>query len=305
MKIGISGGTGLVGKALTQAILERGDEVVIFTRNPEKATKESIFKSYDRNIVYKSSAFPKPDGLEGLDVMINLAGENLAGVRWTKSAIKRFYDSRVGHTQQIVQAMKLCQSPPKIFLSASAIGFYGSYPMRSERFSESSSMGDGILADLSFHWEEASKLAQDSGIRVINPRIGIVLDRKGGALGSLIPIFKSFAGGPLGSGKQGMSWIHIDDIVGGFLFLIDHKNLQGAFNLTAPNPVSNEDFSNELGKALHRPSAIWTPSFILNALFGEGAKVVTEGQMVYPDRLIENGYKFKFSNISHALESLL
>lgn len=300
MRVGISGGTGLIGKALLRALVARGDTVVLFSRQknipPDLEGLEVEFISHP---------IPKAQDWKGIDAMVNLAGENIAGVRWSDQAKKKFRSSRVDHTNQIVESMKESEIRPSVFLSASAIGFYGSTDSKGPSFQEGAGVGDGFLAMLCQDWENAALAAEDLGVRVVIPRVGIVLDTKGGALAKLLPVFQYYMGGSIGTGQQGMSWIHIQDIVDGFLFLLDRKNLQGEFNLVSPQPVTNQVFAETLANVLNRPAKFWTPAFLIQTMFGEGASIITEGQIVEPKKLIESGYQFKYSDLKIALQSLL
>jgi uncharacterized protein len=300
MKIGISGGTGLIGTKLTQALLERSDEVFIFTRNnnPKRISESKLLH-------YISTKSIESSDLEGLNVLVNLAGENIAGVRWTDSAKEKFYKSRVDHTKNIVDAINSCKNPPALLLNASAIGFYGSYPDSKLEFNEDSPQGKDYLGKLCANWEAATSGINNKKTKVILARIGIVLDTQGGALAKLVPIFKSFIGGPIASGEQGMSWIHSQDIVRAFIFLMEKNRKNSVFNLTAPKPRSNYQFSKSLGKALQRPAIFPTPSFALDAIFGEGSIVVTQGQFVLPENLQAEGFEFQFPELDLALENLL
>jgi uncharacterized protein (TIGR01777 family) len=249
---------------------------------------------------------PTPEEIVGLDGFVNLAGENIAGVRWTDSAKEKFYESRISHTKSIVRSIRESSQTLSFFLSASAIGYYGSYEEAGPMFTESSPPGNGFLSQLSQDWESAALDSDlDPKTRILIPRIGIVLDPKGGALAKMRPIFLAGLGGPLGSGNQGMSWIHRDDLVRAFLDRMDRAKSSEIFNVVSPNPVSNREFSEALGKALHRPALIPTPGFAIKLLFGEGAKVVTEGQFVRPEKLLKEGFEFRFPDLSSALQDLL
>ncbi|MCG9874689.1 MAG: TIGR01777 family oxidoreductase [Leptospiraceae bacterium] len=300
MKIGISGGTGLIGSKLTKELLDRDHEVYIFTRN------KSPNRISDSNLLnYISTNSIQAKDLENLDVIFNLAGENIAGVRWTKSAKEEFYKSRVEYTKHLVDAINACKNPPSIFINASAIGYYGAYPDSNSTFKETDQPGEDYLGQLCADWESATKGILNLKTQVRIARIGIVLDTKGGALAKLIPIFKAFLGGPIGSGKQGMSWIHSQDLVNAFIFMMEPKRKNSIFNLTAPEPKSNFEFAKSLGKALNRPSFFPTPNLALDAIFGEGSIVVTQGQFVSPTNLIEEGFHFQFPDLDIALKKLL
>ncbi len=303
MLVGISGGTGLIGVRLVHALLKRGDSVRVFSR--QKRVPEVLRFP---GVEFVSSPIPKPFDWEGLDAFVNLAGESLAGVRWTEESKKKFWTSRVDHTSSIVNSFLSTNEQRdklKVFIQASAVGYYGSGHSTSSILDEGSPpCGDGYLSLLAKAWEEAI-LPLKSSVRVAIVRIGIVLDPRGGALGKLIPVFKAFLGGPIASGEQGMSWIHYKDLVGIFLHILDRPELAGVFNGTSPNPVTNRVFSRTLAEVLNRPSFVWTPAFPLQVAFGEGAKVLTEGQFVYPRRTIESGYLFLFPELRPALQNLI
>lgn len=300
MRIGISGGTGLIGSKLTKELLDRNHEVHVFTRskNPNRISDSNLLKYISTNSIQAKD-------LENLDVIFNLAGENIAGVRWTKLAKEEFYKSRVGHTKNLVDAINACKNPPSIFINASAIGYYGAYPDSKVLFQETDQQGEDYLGQLCADWESAAKGILNLKTQVRIARIGIVLDTQGGALAKLIPIFKSFLGGPIGSGKQGMSWIHSQDLVNAFIFMMEPKRKNSIFNLTAPEPKTNFEFAKSLGKALNRPSFFPTPNLALDAIFGEGSVVVTHGQFVAPANLIEEGFHFLFPELDLALKKLL
>lgn len=299
MKVGISGGTGLIGRQFARALLDRGDHVVVFSRNAERP----------RGLWEGAEFCPRPIPIdkdwEGLDAFANLAGESIAGVRWTDSVKERLVQSRVQHTSAIVESMSQSRTKPRVFLSASAIGYYGSEDNSQETRTEDSAPGEDFLAKLCLDWEDASRKAMQWGVRVVNPRIGVVLDPDGGALAKLLPVFRSFLGGWIATGDQGMSWIHREDLVRILLFLLDNPSLEGPFNATAPHPVSNREFSQILAKTLGRPCAVWTPAWVLRLAFGDGAVVVNQGQLVLPQRLLSAGFSYHFSQLDDAFASLL
>ncbi|MBM9579276.1 TIGR01777 family oxidoreductase [Leptospira sp. 201903070] len=302
MKIGISGGTGLIGKNLTLRLLEQGFHVRIFTRSSNVPT--SFLGRLNLEILRGAS--PRIKDLEGLDGMINLAGAPIAGVRWSQKVKNEIRDSRVSYTKELVQSIsKIAGTPLKFFLQGSAIGYYGSYERESPVFSESSSVGIDYLANLCKDWEDASDEISTMGIRRVKMRTGVVLSLQGGALKSMLPPFRFGIGGPIGFGEQILSWIHLKDLISSILYIIRDPNLSGAFNLVAPNPVSNRIFSETLGKTLNRPAFFRVPASALYGLFGEGADVVLKGQNVIPERLLKAGFSFSYPTIEVALRELL
>ncbi|MFN4258949.1 MAG: TIGR01777 family oxidoreductase [Gemmataceae bacterium] len=306
MRVFITGGTGLIGKRLIGRLRERHDEVVVLTRRPS-AAKEQLGETC---VVVEGD--PKKPGdwmaaVQTCDAVINLAGEGIFNHRWNDSFKAELRDSRVQSTANVVQALarqpRTAQEQPKVLVNASAIGYFG--PRGDEELTEDSPAGDDFLAKLCVEWESAAQAGEQHGLRVAIVRVGVVLDTNGGALAKLLPPFKLGGGGPVGSGKQYMSWIHRDDIVGLFLLALDHANARGPLNGTAPNPVTNKEFAKTLGKTLCRPSFLPTPAFALRLMLGEVADVVTTGQRVLPHKAKSLGYDFRFTELAAALEDLL
>ena len=301
MRVGIFGGTGFIGSHLAKKLSSRGDKIEIFSRQktlPENLSAISGIKliTYDR--INRVS-------LEGFDILINLAGEPIIGGRWTEERKKKLFSSRVDLTKEIVSELLQARNKPSLFLQGSAIGYYGFWENDSLRFTENSKPGTDFLAELCVRWEKESEPLGKAGIRTGIIRTGIVLSKKGGALAKMLPPFRMMLGGPIGSGKQTMSWIHIDDMTSGIIFLIDNKKISGTFNFTAPNPVSNEVFTRALADVLRRPAPFRVPDFALKLLFGEGSAVVSRGQNVFPEDLEKAGYRFRFRMIEDALGDLL
>ncbi|QED26999.1 TIGR01777 family protein [Microvenator marinus] len=289
MKIAISGATGLIGKALSALLTTGGHEVLAISRTPGPDTIE-----WDINAGKLDAA-----ALEGLDAVVHLAGESISG-RWTDEKKRRILKSRVDGTTLLAETLAKLQRPPSVFVSASAIGYYGD--RKDLPTNELSEAGEGFLPDVCKAWEDASKPAEDAGIRVVNPRIGVVLSAQGGALKPMLPAFKLGLGGPIGDGRQYMSWIAIDDVIGAILHLIKTESLSGPVNLTAPNPVQNRDFVKALADVLSRPSVIPLPSFAVKAAMGEmGDALLLEGARVYPEKLLASGFDFHFSKLEEAL----
>jgi uncharacterized protein (TIGR01777 family) len=241
------------------------------------------------------------------DAVIHLAGENVFGKRWSDPFKKVLRDSRVLGTQNVVEALsrqpRNADGSPKVLLNASAIGYYG--PHQDEELTEDSPAGNDFLARLCVEWEEAARRAEGYGIRVAMVRVGVVLGKEAGALSKLLTPFRLGVGGPVGNGKQWMSWIHQDDLAGLFVFALENAAATGPINGTAPHPVTNRDFSRALGRALHRPAFLPMPVFMLRLMLGEVAGVIATGQRVLPKRALGLGYPFRFPTLDEALKDLL
>lgn len=273
MIITITGGTGLIGSRLTERLRERGDEVrTLSLRKDELAPK-----------------------LEGADAVVHLAGENLAQ-RWTEKAKREILESREQGTRRLVQALP---GSVKTLVSASAVGYYG--PRGAEEVTEDDPPGDDFPARVCVAWEREANAAT---ARVVTIRTGVVLDATGGALAKMLPPFKLGIGGPVAGGKQYLPWIHIDDLVGIYVAALDHPDWEGAFNATAPHPVTNAEFSKALGRALHRPAALPVPGAALHALYGEMAVIVTTGQRAVPRNALAHGHEFIHPDLDEALDTL-
>lgn len=306
MRVFITGGTGLVGTPLVQRLRERHDEVVVLTRRPVFA-RERFGNACA--IVEGDPTQPGPwmTAVNDCDAVINLAGENIFHHRWNEEFKTLLRDSRLKSTSHVVQALahnpRTASGAPKVLVNASAIGFYG--PHGDEKITEESPPGDDFLARLCVDWEQAARTAEVSGVRVVTMRTGLVLDRNGGALPQLLTPFKMFVGGPFGSGSQWVSWIHHDDLTGLYLLALDNTQANGPINGTSPNPVINREFTQTLGRALHRPSFIRTPEFALRLMLGEVADVICSGQRVLPRKAEPLGYSFRFPQIDSALMDVL
>jgi uncharacterized protein (TIGR01777 family) len=305
MRVFVTGGTGLVGTRLVRQLLARGDKPVVLSRRAAQA-RQSLGAQVE--VVDGDPMQPGPwmDRLEDCNGVIHLAGENIFGRRWNAAFKQLLVDSRVKSTQNIAQALMrrplTSSGQPKVLVNASAIGIYG--PRGDEEITEESPPAHDFLAELCVEWEKAARVVESAGIRSVQVRVGVVLDRNGGALAKLLIPFKMFVGGPVGSGKQWMAWIHHSDLVGLFLLALDQSEARGSLNGTGPHPVTNKEFSRALGKALHRPSFVWTPAFALRLGLGEAATIVTTGQRVVPKKALALGYSFKYPTIEAALAEI-
>jgi uncharacterized protein len=296
MKILISGASGLIGTALIKSLAPQGHEIFRLVRHAPNSKSEVEWSPERYSIALAR--------LEGFDAVVNLAGESVAEGRWTDDKKRRIRESRMKGTRLLGDALANLAQPPQAFICASATGFYGN--RGDELLTETSAPGNDFLAEVCVEWEKATALAMEKGIRVVNTRFGIVLAVHGGALAKMLPPFRMGVGGKLGSGKQWMSWIALDDVVGGLEFALANDSLRGPVNFVAPNPVINAEFTRVLGKVLSRPTLFPVPAFALHLLFGEMADaLLLSSQRVSPTRLSGSGYSFKFSDLDAALRSAL
>lgn len=306
MRVFVTGGTGLVGSRLVPRLRERGDTPVVLSRKAGPA-REKLGAGIDVVEGDPMVAGPWMSKIDECDGVIHLAGENVFGGRWTPAFKQLLMDSRTKSTRNIAEALKRKplrgDGKPKVFVCASAIGYYG--PHGDEEVTEESPAADDFLAKVCVEWEREARAVESAGVRAAQIRVGIVLDKKGGALAKLLTPFRLGAGGPVASGKQYMSWIHQDDLVSLFLFALDTPGATGALNGTAPNPVTNKVFGNALGKALSRPSFMPTPGFALKLLLGEAADLVIQGQRVLPKKSLALGFTFAYPTIDVALKQIL
>jgi uncharacterized protein (TIGR01777 family) len=280
MKVGVLGASGFVGKHLCRALAGRGDEIVTASLRDPSAAAQAV---------------------AACDAIVNLSGEPVAQ-RWTAEAKHAISYSRIESPAEFLQALKAQASRPSAYISASAIGYYGA--SETATFTEDSPPGDDFLAGVCAGWERETFHARDLGLRTGALRTGVALGTDGGALATMLPPFKMGAGGVVGSGKQWVSWIHIDDLIGIYLAAIDRG--EGVYNATTPNPVTNAEFTKTLGKTLQRPTFLPVPDFALKGMLGEGASVVTTGQRVVPERTVgELHYEFRFPQLAPALQNLL
>ncbi|NJR49306.1 MAG: TIGR01777 family protein [Leptolyngbyaceae cyanobacterium CSU_1_3] len=305
MKVAITGATGFVGSRLVERLQADGHTIVVLTRSPAKA--EQVFStlagSHLEVVAYTpSESGPWQAALSGCDGVVNLAGEAIAENRWTPERKQSLINSRKITTQKIVEAIANAELKPSVLVNSSAIGFYGT--SETATFDEASAPGDDFLAEICQAWEAEASKVRESGTRLVILRTGIVLGN-GGALGKMITPFKLFAGGPIGSGKQWFSWIHREDLISLILRALTRSDMEGVFNATAPHPVRMAEMTTILGQVMNRPSWLPVPSFALEAMLGDGAKVVLEGQEVLPKRTVASGFEYQYPTIKPALEEIL
>jgi len=295
LNILITGASGLIGTALQAALHQQGHKVTCMERG-ENCTS-NFFWQPDKKIIHF-------DGTKHIDVVINLAGSNISDGRWTDKKKQLILDSRIKSTQLLSTTLAKLKSPPKLFISGSAIGFYGE--TGSGIVNENSNGGNDFLANISKQWEDATKSAIDAGIRTVNLRTGIVLSTKGGALQKMLLPFKLGLGGVVGSGKQYMSWVSIEDVTRIISFIIDNDTLVGPVNMVSPEPVTNYEFTKSLGQSLGRPTIFPMPAFVARLLFGEMADALLLTSIrVKPEKLIQQGYDFYHQNLSNALKDII
>lgn len=277
MRVVVAGGTGFIGRALAARLRAEGDDVVVPLRGDTS-------------------------GVDGAQAVVNLSGEPIVQ-RWTDAARRRIEESRTGGTRRIVAAIAAAKARPSVLVSASAVGYYGA--RGDEELDEEAPPGDDFLARLCVRWEAEADEAAALGVRVVRIRTGLVLAAEGGALAKMLPAFRAFAGGPVGSGLQWMSWIHRDDLVSLFLLALRSAAVRGALNGTAPAPVRNRDFASAVGAALRRPAVVPAPAAALRLLFGEMATILLDGQRVVPKRALSMGFSFRHPDLRSALHAAL
>lgn len=293
MKVLITGSTGLLGIALQNFFSEKGYELLLASRSEPK-NENHIQWSVE-------GGFAEPEKLENIDAVVHLAGESVNGLRWTEEKKKAIRDSRVLGTRSLVKDLSQLTNRPKVLVAASAIGFYGE--RGDEELTESSTAGDTFLAEVAREWESEARRAEDAGIRTVLLRTGIVLSKDGGALGTMLVPFKLGVGGVIGSGKQWMSWISMDDHVAAINFVIENENIRGAVNAVSPHPVTNEEFTKTMGDVLYRPTFIPLPEFVVSMALGEmGDALLLSSTRVVPKRLEDAGFQFQYPQLKSALE---
>ena len=300
MKLVIAGASGFIGSALCSRLLDKGHVLTLLTRvaprDASTATKRWLQWAPGTPGHWET-------GVDGADGVINLAGEPIAAKRWTERQKQKILTSRIETTNSLVEAIRKAKQKPGFLINASAVGYYG--PRGDETVTEEAAAGQDFLSSVCREWEEEAKKAESLGLRVIRVRTGIVLGRGGGALAKMVPPFKFFVGGPLGSGTQWMSWIHLEDEVGLMLYLIEHSQATGPFNATASNPVRMKEFCQILGQVMGRPSWAPVPAFILRLALGELAEMLLTGQRVIPAAAQRLGYKFHYTDLYEALKACM
>lgn len=297
MKILITGGTGLIGKALVCELALSNNDITVLSRSPQK-----VYSHFCNEITCWTQLSDKQN-LNEFDAVINLAGEPIADNRWTPAQKQKLINSRCDLTQKLVELIKASDSPPSVFISGSAVGFYGD--QGDLQVTEQTPANPEFTHELCAKWESIALEAQTPLTRVCLLRTGIVLSTLGGALPKMSKPFKLGLGGKLGSGKQYMPWIHIDDMVSAIIFLLKTQDAKGAFNLTAPNPVQNKEFTRLLGKAFNRPALMTVPESVLRLVMGESAALVLGGQQAIPEKLLNAGFEFRYPQLEEALKDII
>ncbi len=303
MRVVITGATGLIGRELGGALRARGDEVVALSRDARRG-RDALGEGVEVHAwAEPTQAPPPPQALTGADAVVHLLGEPVAQ-RWSEEAKRRIRDSRVLPTRSLVQGLSAVDEAerPRTLVSQSATGYYG--PRGEEPLDEQAPAGDDFLAEVVFAWEREA-LSAASLMRVALTRTGVVLSPDGGALAKMLPFFRLGVGGPVAGGRQYVPWVHLDDVVGALLRCLDDPGAEGPVNVTAPNPVTNAEFSRALGRALGRPAVLPVPALAIRLLYGEMAQMVTTGQRVLPERLRQLGYEFRHPEVEAALREVL
>ena len=301
MRVAITGGSGLIGRALSASLARDHHEAIILSRHPEQVVGLPAVVRTERwnpHIAEECRHL-----VEEADAVVNLAGENIAARRWTVDRKKQIRDSRLNAGRAMLQALESATRRPRVVVQASAVGYYGL--CGDEELNEESPPGKDFLAQLAIDWEVSTAQIERLGVRRAIIRTGVVLSPEGGAFPRLLLPFRLFVGGPLGSGRQWFPWIHIADEVGAIRFLLENESASGPFNLSAPHPVTNADFARMVGRQTKRPAFLPTPAFLLRLLFGEMATVLLDGQRAFPGRLMLMGYNFRFPEAEGALQDLL
>jgi uncharacterized protein len=299
MNVTISGATGLIGGAIIERLKARGDTVTVLSRNPDTATSRLGVAAEH----WDPLAGPAPAAaLAGRDAVVHLAGEPVAQ-RWSERAKRAIAESRSAGTRNLVAGIAAAEPRPAALVSASGVGYYG--PRGDEPLAEDADPGSDFLAQVCAEWEREALAAREHGVRVVVMRTGVVLDAAGGALEKMLTPFKLGVGGPVAGGDQYMPWIHVGDVAGMYVRAAEDASWSGAFNLSAPEPVTNRAFSKALGSALHRPALLPVPALALRLLYGQMAEIVTEGQRAVPAHALERGYEFEHPDLGEALRAAL
>jgi uncharacterized protein (TIGR01777 family) len=305
MKVAVTGATGFVGSRLVEKLQEDNHQILVLTRDPERARQVFPTPSFPKVEIQAYSPLESGEWqqkISGCDGVVNLAGAPIAESRWTAERKQEILDSRKIGTQKIVEAISQANPRPTVMVNSSAIGYYGT--SETKTFEETSAPGDDFLAQVCQAWETEAEQVKNSGVRLVILRTGIVLGM-GGALAKMLPPFRMFAGGPLGSGQQWFSWIHRDDLVNLMLRALTQSDMAGVFNATAPYPVRMAEFCQTLGEVMHRPSWLPVPNFALEMLLGDAAQVVLEGQQVLPKRTQAYAFEYQYPTVKQAVEEIL
>lgn len=299
MKVLVTGASGFVGRRVVAQLLQKKIEVVVLTRNLPKAV--IILGSECKYVQWMDmTTLPPVEAFNGVDAVINLMGENIGGKKWSESQKKKIYDSRINSTRLLVDAMKALPKKPRALINASAVGIYGN--RGDETLDENASSGSDFLAGVCKDWENEANKASDMKIRVVLMRTGVVLGKGGGALTKMLPIFKLGLGGRLGTGKQYMSWIHVDDLASMYVQAVTDESMSGAYNATSPYPATNAEFTKELGRRLKRPTIFPAPEFAIKKALGEMSTIVLDGQRVVPNKFKEKKFQFKSATLEKTLK---
>lgn len=305
MKVAITGATGFVGSRLVERLKSDGHQVVVFSRNVNKAENvfpKSTFPNVEIIAYTPTESGAWQDAIAGCDGVVNLTGEPIGEGRWTPQRKQEILNSRKLGTQKVVEAIAKANPKPSVLVNTSAIGYYGT--SETTTFDESSPAGNDFLAQVCQEWEAEAQKVKESGTRLVILRFGIVLGM-GGAIAKMITPFKLFAGGPIGSGRQWFSWIHRDDLVNLIIAALTKPEMEGVFNATAPNPVRMSELAQAMGEVMQRPSWLPVPNFAIEALLGEGAIVVLEGQQVLPKRTQASGFNYQYTSVKEALKTIV
>lgn len=303
MKIVLAGATGFIGTPLRDELLVRGHQLIVLShlsaghKASEKRNCE-LFVPWDGRTLGEWARF-----VDGAGAVINLSGENIAAKPWTPEQKQKILASRVNATRAIVQAIEKAQTRPKSLINVSAVGYYGDVP--TGEVTEQAPRGQGFLAEVCERWENKARQAESFGVRVVLPRFAPVLEKNGGMLAKMLFPFRFFVGGPLGPGRQGMPWVHREDVIRAFVFMLDNPLLSGPVNVAAPDIVTMKEFCKVLGKTLHRPSWLPVPAFMLRRIMGEMADMVLFSQRVIPQKLFQAGFVFRYPDLTRALRAIL
>ena len=302
MRIIITGGTGLIGAALSVSLAGDGHEVILLSRSAQKGRPGLPagvrLEGWDGRTAAGWGRLA-----DGADAIVNLAGESIAAGRWTAKRKRSILDSRVSAGQAVLEAIRQAGARPQVLVQASAVGYYG--PRGSELVTEQAAAGSDFLSQVCRQWEDSTAEVEELGVRRLVIRTGIALSMRGGAFPLMVLPFRFFAGGRLGSGRQWLPWIHMDDEIAAIRFLIENPQASGVFNLSAPEPQTNADFSRLIGRSLNRPSFLPAPAFALRLLLGEMSTLLLDGQRQVPERLLQLGFKFRYNQAEPAIRSLL